>query len=202
MRYVVAAGVAAAVLLAGWFLFVRERPITNYPSTGTDIIAFGDSLVSGVGSSGGGFVELLSEQLGMPITNLGVPGDTTATGLARIDELDQYTPKVVMVLLGGNDYLKRIDSSETFSNLALIIEEIHNRGAIVLLLGVRGGLLFDNFDTEFKKLGRTYDVAHVPNVLDGLVENPALMTDRIHPNDAGYAIIAERILPVLRELVQ
>jgi len=71
---------------------------------------------------------------------LGVPGDTTADGLARMSELNAYKPKVVLLLLGGNDYLKRIPQEQTFANLAAIIKDIQSRGAIVLLLGVRGGL--------------------------------------------------------------
>lgn len=187
----------------GYFLFRSEQPITNYPSRGTDIVAYGDSLVLGVGATNGNdFVSLLSKKVGRPIINLGNSGDTTADGLARLNELDAYNLKVVVVLFGGNDYLRRVPEEQTFENLAKIIEHIQNRGAIVLLLGIRGGLFGDHFDSGFEKLRDTYHTAYVSNVLSGLLGNEKYMSDQIHPNDAGYARIAERVYPVLKKLVE
>lgn len=192
-----------ALVVLGFFYFSRSAPITNYPSNGTDIIAFGDSLVQGVGSSAGNnFVSLLSQKIGQPIINLGQAGDTTEDGLARIDQLDNYDPKIVLLLLGGNDHLKKIPVSDTHNTLALLIQNIQARGAIVLLLGVRGGLFIDNFSGEFKNLRDTYHTAFVSDVLKGLFQHPQYMSDTIHPNDAGYAIIADRIYPVLEPLLK
>jgi len=200
---------AAAVLIAGvglWQVFsapARGPHITNYPSAGTDIVAFGDSLVAGSGAtSGHDFVSLLSEKVGRQIYNLGVPGDTTADALARVSELDRYRPKVVLLLLGGNDHLKKVPIETTFQNLGKLIESIHARGAVVLLLGVKGNLFGDKFAPEFEKLRDVYGTAYVPNVLDGLFGNPDYMADSIHPNDAGNRIIAERIYPELVPLLK
>lgn len=187
----------------GIFYFSRTELITNYPSKGTDIIAFGDSLVEGVGStSGNDFVSLLSVKIGEPIINLGHAGDTTADGIARISQLDDYDPKIVLLLLGGNDHLKKIPVADTRKNLAILIQNIQARGAVVLLLGVRGGLFNDRFDTEFEELRDTYHTAYVPDVLDGLFGNAQYMSDPIHPNDSGYKMIAERIYPVLMSIIK
>lgn len=193
----------AAGLGAFWYFAPREPAVTNYPSSGTDIIAFGDSLVSGVGATmGNDFVSLLSKKTGTNIINLGVPGNTTSDGVVRLHELDPYTPKVVLLLLGGNDYLRRVPPEEAFRNLSLIIEDLHRRGAIVLLLGVRGGVLSDRYRSEYDALHEKYKTAYVPNVLEGLIGKAEYMTDQIHPNSDGYAIIAERIAPVLKELLK
>ncbi|MEK7106950.1 MAG: GDSL-type esterase/lipase family protein, partial [Patescibacteria group bacterium] len=144
----------------------------------------------------------LSKGIGREIVNLGVPGNTTADGLARINELDRYRPKVVLLLLGGNDHLKKLPIETTFGNLGKIIEDIHSRGAVVLLLGVKGNLFGDKFEPEFENLRDKYKTAYVSNVLDGLFRNPKLMEDSIHPNDAGNKIIAERIYPVLVPLLK
>ena len=197
-RYIIAVFAAAFLGLGAYWYFLGTHEVRNYPSSGTDIIAFGDSLVAGVGASPGrDFVSLLSKKIGQPIVNLGVSGDTTADGLARLSELDAYNPKVVIVLFGGNDYLRRVAQVQTFENLTEMVESIQAKGAIVLLLGVRGGLLNDHFDSEFKKLRNTHDTAYVPDVLDGLLGTQEYMSDEIHPNDAGYERIAERIYPVL-----
>jgi acyl-CoA thioesterase I len=194
----------AALLVGGiiWFFSSQKSEITNYPSGGTDIIAFGDSLVSGAGATkGNDFVSLLSKRIGTDIINLGVPGNTTADGLARLYELDAYNPKIVILLLGGNDHLKRVPIETTFHNLEKIVQAIQAKGAIVLLLGVKGNLFGDNFESQFESLRDTYHTAYVPNVLDGLFGNQTYMADAVHPNDAGNKIIAERVYPVLEEIL-
>lgn len=205
MKYrILPLGILVAALVAlSVFYFSRTEPITNYPSQGTDIIAFGDSLVVGDGSTNGNdLVSVLSRKIGRPIINLGHAGDTTADGIARLNQLDAYNPKIVLLLLGGNDYLKKIPVPDTRNNLATLIQNIHARGAIVLLLGVRGGLVRDHFNTEFENLRDTYRTAFVPNVLEGLFGNMQYMSDTVHPNNIGYEIISERIYPVLIEVIK
>lgn len=203
LRTIILAVLLVILVALGIYYFSRNGIITNYPSKGTDIIAFGDSLVEGLGStSGNDFVSRLSKKINQPIINLGHAGDTTLDGLARISQLDEYNPKVVLLLLGGNDHLKKIPVADTFKNLATLIENIHERGAVVVLLGVRGGLFNDRFDTEFEILRDNYDTAFVPDVLDGLFGNDKYMSDVIHPNDIGYGMIADRIYPALIEAIR
>lgn len=63
----------------------------------------------------------------------------------------------------------------------------------MVLLGVRGGLLYDSYEGDYRNLARETGAVYVPNVLDGLVGNPKYMDDAIHPNDSGYAIMADKI---------
>lgn len=199
---IIAAGLV--VLVTGYFLFFgTENKITNYPSSGTTIVAFGDSLVVGVGSTkDNDFVSKLSSKINAPIINLGKNGDTTNEALIRLDDVLESNPKIVLLLLGGNDYLRKTSKEETFSNLGLMIESIQQSGSIVILLGVRGGILKDEYKDDFKELSKKYGTAYVPNVLDGVFGHSDLMSDSIHPNDAGYEIIAEKIYPVLKELIE
>ncbi len=192
------------VIIGFVYLFLNREPeVLNYPSSGIGIVAFGDSLVYGQGStSGNDFVSLLSKELSVQIKNLGESGDTTTLALLRIDEVTKENPKVVLVLLGGNDYLRKIPKKETFKNLGEIIEKIQSSGAVVVVLGVRGGLLRDSYESDFEDFTREYKTAYVPNVLDGLIGNSEFMSDSIHPNDKGYAIIASRVLPVLKKYTQ
>jgi len=186
-----------------WYFFPSTYAIKNYPSSGETIIAFGDSLVQGVGSiEGNDFVSLLAARINTPIINLGRSGDTTAEALTRIDSVLSKNPKVVMVLLGGNDFLKRVPKHEMLSNLEKIITTIQNRGAVVILLGVRGGLITDGYESDLKSLAETTGSAYVPNVLKGLIGDPKYMDDSVHPNNAGYVIIADRIYPVLEKMLK
>lgn len=197
-------GVALIALLILYFIFGSSTKIKNYPSSGTDIVAFGDSLVQGVGatSDSTNFVSILARRVGKPIINLGVSGNTTEDGLKRLSELDKYKPKVVILLLGGNDYLRKVPIDTTFGNLEKIIKNIQDRGAIVLLLGVRGGIISDKFDDRFQDLADKTESAFVSNVLDGLITKDEFMSDAIHPNDTGYAKIATRVYPVLYKVIK
>ena len=75
------------------------QDITNYPGDGTTIVAFGDSLVEGVGATAGNdFVSVLSTEIGEPIVNLGQRGDTTRDGLKRLDSVIAQDPQKVFLI--------------------------------------------------------------------------------------------------------
>ena len=76
--------VALAVLAFHWS---RPRHYANLPPTVEGPwVAFGDSLTEGVGASPGhDYPALLSQLLGVSIINLVRSGETTESGLARID---------------------------------------------------------------------------------------------------------------------
>jgi lysophospholipase L1-like esterase len=38
--------------------------------------------------------------------------------------------------------------------------------------------------------------------LDGVFGHPSLMSDGVHPNDAGYAVVAERVRRVVEPLLK
>jgi acyl-CoA thioesterase I len=195
--------VCVAIALV-WFFFFKQPNFTNYPPKGQNIIAFGDSLVQGIGAtSDTNFVSKLSEKINQPIINAGVSGNTTSEALERIEEdVLSKDPKIVIVLLGGNDYLRRVDRKVTFSNLQKIVDMIHQKGSMVLLLGVRGGLLKDNYKDDFDVFAKRNNIAYVPNVLDDILGNEELMFDQVHPNEKGYEVIAEKVLPVLEKLLK
>lgn len=183
-----------------WYFFSSQGDITNYPPKNQTIVAFGDSLVFGQGATEGkDFVTLLSAKLGRVIINLGVSGNTTADGLLRAHEVLEEDPGVVILLLGGNDYLRKIPEAETRQNLGMLIETFQRNGSVVVLLGVRGGILQDGRGGMYEDLSKKYGTVYVSDVLDGVFLKPELMSDGIHPNDKGYAIIAERLFEVFKD---
>ncbi|MCP6720301.1 MAG: GDSL-type esterase/lipase family protein [Patescibacteria group bacterium] len=195
--------IAVIVAAVIWFIPEDSYEIKNYPSAGETIVAFGDSLVEGVGSSAGhDFVSLLSEKIGVPIVNAGRSGDTTSMALQRLgSDVLSRDPDIVLVLLGGNDYLEGVAKSETFGNLNLIIDRIQEEGAIVAILAIQGGLFQDDYRGSFTRLAEEKGAAYVPNVLRGIIGRADLLSDSVHPNDKGYKIMADRIEPVLQDLL-
>lgn len=194
--------IVLSVALVAWAWTRTQYPIRNAPAAGQTIVAFGDSLVVGTGApTGADFVSLLSAHIERPIVNAGVAGDTTAAALARLDDIRKRKPDLVIVLLGGNDALQRVAVAQTLGNLRAIITRLQDDGAVVLLLGVRGGLIGDPYQREFAKLARELHAAYIPNILDGVWGNAQQMADEVHPNAIGYGVMAERAAPVVRRLV-
>lgn len=189
--------ILAAVLLVGLFVWRQFFHITvkNAHPSGSTVIAFGDSLTAGVGASAGqDYPAQLSKLSGVTVLNKGVAGETTAQALKRLDrDVIQQDPKIVIVLLGGNDMLQRLGSKQCFDNLDTIVNRIQDTGALVVLVGIKGLLFMDNYGPEYKRLARARGCVFVPDVLNGIIDSPKLKSDQVHPNGAGYKLVAERI---------
>ena len=83
-----------------------------------------------------------------------------------------------------------------------MIDQIHQTGAAVVLVGVRGSLFGDKYEEEFEVLAEAMQVNLVPDILSGIFGHPSLMADAIHPNNDGNLLMADRLEPVLRELLE
>lgn len=194
-------GLVVAGVGVWWWHSVRQpMPPANYPPTARGPwVAFGDSLTRGYGAEPGrDYPTVLGQRLGVKILNHGRDGDTTAAALARLEEVVRLQPRVVLLCLGGNDSLQRLPPEQTFANLGRIIDRLHREGTFVVLLGVRSASVRDHYALSFRRLARTKRVVLVANILDGVLGHPERMADFIHPNEQGYAVIAERVATALQ----
>ncbi len=181
-----------------WMWFNSEQALKD-----KKIVAIGDSLIEGIGSeSGGGFVSMLSQDLGVSITNLGKRGDTTEDVLKRIKDLNEYKPEVVILLVGGNDFLRGVPAEIIFKNLELIIDEVEKSGAEVLLLGLESHLPGRKYGGFYEELVEEKNIQYVPNVLGKVFGIREYMADGLHPNDQGYRIMADYVKPYLVSLLK
>jgi acyl-CoA thioesterase-1 len=181
-----------------------KKEITNINSRGKNIICFGDSLTSGEGAGEGeDYPSILAENLSMPVINAGKPGDTTFEALKRLktDVLDQ-SPLLVILEFGGNDFLQKISPSETFKNLEEMIRKIQEKGAIVAIAEVRAGVILAGYSKEYRRLAKKYHTILIPDILGGILTNPDLKSDYIHPNAEGYKVMAEKVLKVIQPVIQ
>ena len=175
----------------------------NFPPTATGPwIAFGDSLTQGFGAEeGSDYPAMLGKKLGIPIINQGVAGDTSVDGLTRLPAVVAQRPRVVLLCFGGNDTLQSMSMEETFTRLETMIDQFHDDGSFVVLIGIRSASVFDKYEARFKRLAKSKKVLYVPNMLDGILNEPKLMSDMVHPNDAGYERVAARLDEILRPLL-
>jgi acyl-CoA thioesterase I len=194
-------GLAAVV----YFLWPARRwEYRNFPPTATGAwVAFGDSLTLGTGAGNGGYPALLGARLGVTLQNLGVAGETTADGLRRLAEVEALQPRVVLLCFGGNDVLRGQSREQMFANLGAMIDRLQAAGSFVVLIGIRGASVLGDANAKgFAELAEQKQVMHIPNLLDGIIGTPSLMSDYVHPNDAGYERIAARLEEELKPLVE
>ena len=137
------------------------------------------------------------------VQNLGVAGETTADGLRRVAEVEALQPRVVLLCFGGNDVLRGQSREQMFANLGVMIDRLHAQGSFVVLIGIRGTTVWRDVNAKgFAQLAEQKQVMHIPNLLDGLIGTPSLMSDYVHPNDAGYEQIAARLEKELKPLLE
>ncbi len=171
---------------------------------GTSIVCFGDSLTQGVGASPGhDYPSLLSKALGTSVINAGVDGDETADALKRLDtDVLAKDPRLVIVELGANDFLDNVPLNRAFANLDTIVQRIEAQGAVVVLVGPAPSPLSNALQKDYDRIIQKHPIAYIPNILDGIFTNRRFKSgDHLHPNDQGYALIAERIRRVIEPLL-
>jgi len=182
------------LVLLGYFLSGPDSyPITNAVPGGKTLVCFGDSLTYGMGAAKGrDYPSQLSRLLGESVVNLGVPGDTTAGALARIDQVLQLEPRVVFLTLGGNDLKNGVAREAAFANLRTIVTKLQQSGALVVIGGIQIPMLGRGFGDAYQQLARETGSLLLDNVFENIMGHSSLMSDNIHPNDKGYAIMASR----------
>ena len=181
-------------------MFLPQAPtLRNTSPTGENIICFGDSLTSGIGASPGmDYPSQLSGMISLPVINAGRPGDTTEDALDRLeDDVLSRSPRIVLVALGGNDFKNRLPRNAAFENLRQIVGKIQDQGALVVIGGIKIPLWGAELEKEYQQLARETGSLIVPNIYKDVFGNSSRMSDPIHPNDAGYRIIATRFREVL-----
>jgi acyl-CoA thioesterase I len=182
-----------------------ERPVR--------IVALGDSLTAGfqlaANESFPARLEaaLKAKGVAVEVVNAGVSGDTTSGGLARLDWSVPEGTDAVILELGANDMLRGVDPALTRATLEAIIVRLKSRGIEVLLSGMlTAPNLGVDFAREFNRiypdLAAVHDLVFDPFFVADIVRNPKLnLSDGLHPNAAGVAVIVNRILPKVEALI-
>ena len=179
---------------------------TNKLDDVNEILLFGDSLMSGYGLKENQALSIILENdlkeagYNIKVVNGSVSGDTSEDGLDRIEE---YTPDsdidLIVLGLGANDMLRRINPDQTENNLRKIIEIIKTKNIKIILAGMKAsptnGLVYKKkFDDIFPKLAEEYDLNLIPFLLKKVALNPKFnQSDGIHPNYEGAKVISETI---------
>ncbi len=157
------------------------------------VLAFGDSLTSGIGGSGENYPQRLVSLIGHHVINAGVPGETTAQGRERLAAvLRDSRPGLLILCLGVNDFLRGVPVAQIVANLGAMLDLAADASVPVLLLAVPapGESQIDPLFTALARPGQVRVDLHA--MADTLMQ-PALKAGLVHPNAEGYRRIAEAV---------
>ncbi len=190
-----------------------EKPIKSnnakYLESGSKIMAIGDSLTFGEGANKNEsypahLEKIAKEKNNIRVINEGVSGFTTEDLKERISGLiEKNQPQLILMNIGGNDFLRKTDISETDENLRYIIDTIKaKRIPLVMIAEPKpsvGGLITGLEDHEiYIELSDKYKIPLISNVFSEYLSESKYKSDLIHLNSAGYLEVAKE---VYKELV-
>ena len=178
----------------------EAKPAIRPLAPGATILAFGDSLTHGNGASAEqSYPAVLGKLLGVRVVNAGVPGEVSAAGRERLPGvLEQVRPQLVILIHGGNDFLRRLDVKQTKQNLRAMIEACRQQGADVVLAGVPQLGLFLSPAPFYAELAKEYRLPYLEDTLSAILKDSSLKSDEIHPNAAGYRQLAGALAELIR----
>lgn len=193
---------ALILLLALCACSGQRVPSLPHLSNDATILAFGDSLTFGTGANTDeAYPAQLAQMTGRKVINAGVPGETTAEGLARLPGvLDDSSPDMVILCLGGNDMLRRMDEQAMKDNLSKMTSEIRGRKIPLMLLAVpRPALLGLKADPAYVELAKDNQLPVENEILAQILSDRSKKSDPIHPNARGYHELAQAIADLMRK---
>lgn len=190
----------------------RDHKYANLPVK-SNVVILGDSLTYGTGANKGeDYATILASNTGWSVLNEGVPGNTSADGLARLADIlnahEAGEPKIDLLIieLGGNDFLRRVPEVETVNNLRVILAQAKASRIQTALLAIPEfspiGAAFGNLSDHplYEKLAKETSTPLVENVFSKVLGKNNLKSDQIHPNAEGYRVVASDLRDALIKL--
>lgn len=209
---------ATATLWMAWgWMFYEWRAIescgrTVALDTSRPVVCIGDSLTQGL-LPDRGYPEQLKSMIGLPVINLGFSGISTSQGLGQLPRVLEHHPQVVVIELGGHDFLKGHGRAATKQNLEKMIEGCRTAGADVILMEIPRGFMLDPFASLEREIAYEQDVQLISDswlrkvVVMSPVAPPGmwmpesrLSDDGIHSNPRGSKAIARYVAEALRSM--
>lgn len=184
----------------------RKKPRAQAIAADATVLALGDSLTAGVGAAPDAAYPVVLQRLtGWKVVNAGVSGDTSAQALARLPALLQtHAPALVILSIGGNDFLRRQSADATRAQVRQICSEALAGGAQVLLVAVpelsimaAAGRLSDH--PLYEEIASALKIPLHRNGWSGVLADEKLRADQVHANASGYALFTEGLVATLRE---
>lgn len=194
----------SALLAAALTACSKTAPHAALPA-GSTILALGDSLTAGYAADAeAAYPAVLAGLTGWQIINGGVSGNTSAQALARLPALMRRQPQLVLVSIGGNDFLRKVPEADTRSNIRQIVQQIKAAGVPAVLVAVpyfTTGALFGRLSEHpmYEELAAELNVPLLKGAWAEVLGDKKLKSDQIHANAQGYRVFAEKMWAFLKQ---
>jgi acyl-CoA thioesterase-1 len=170
-----ALGWLAALALAG----CSDNPRLARLAPDAVVLAFGDSLTYGTGAS---------------------EAESYPAQLERLPAaLEEFRPKLLLLCIGGNDFLRNLGQAQVAANLRRMIAMARGTGSEVLLIGTPEKGLLVRPPKFYAEIAAELGVPYEGQVIGEILRNADLKSDPVHPNAHGYRLMAERVAELLRK---
>ena len=163
------------------------------------ILAFGDSLTYGTGTSRDkAYPAVLETLINRKVINAGVPGEITREGLLRLPQLlSRHQPDLLILCHGGNDILRKLDMVIAKNNIQQMIDLAREQQIQVILIAVPEFGLFLDPAPIYQEIAEENNLPILLDALSDILSSSRLKSDHIHPNSIGYQQLAENISDML-----
>ncbi len=165
------------------------------------VLAFGDSLTYGTGAGeNDSYPAQLEKLIGRRVIRAGVPGEVSAQALARLPQaLDEHAPKLLLLAIGGNDFLRRLGNAQAEQNVRAMVKLARSRGVEVFLIATPEPGFTVTPPAFYASIAEEFRLPYDDEVIGKVLRDASLKSDPIHPNARGYRLIAERLAAALKE---
>ncbi len=178
------------------------KPVTlSRLEPGATVLAFGDSLTFGTGAKEEeSYPSQLAPLIGRRVVRAGVPGEVSAAALARLPgALDEHAPRVLLLCIGGNDFLQRLGKSQAAANVRAMVQLARNRGIEVVLIGTPEPGFSVSPPEFYEQIAKEFKLPYDGDTIGRVLKDRNLKSDPVHPNAQGYGIIAQRLAALLKK---
>lgn len=179
------------------------------------IVALGDSITYGFPYSPNlSWVNLVSQELAVPVINKGINGDSTAGMLERfIRDVINNSPSHVIIMGGTNDACARVPEEKVYGHFCDMVE-LAFAHCIIPIIGIPIPCNYSNdeyFLGLYREEMREYAISNKLNMIDfysefveskGRSVNGKLYSDALHPNEEGYRVMTNTALRVLKSCLR
>ena len=176
------------------YYFMKDTPVVkNVNNAGSTVVAFGDSLTAGYGApKGEAYPDFLAKKIGREVVNLGLSGETATHAPSRLAQVLEQNPYMVLIEFGANDYMQGRSMETAVAAVGQIVDAVQQAGAIAVIVDT-GGPGMGRYTKAYKEMARQKEAVFVPEILKGIFNKRQYKSDMVHPNAAGYEIVAERV---------
>ena len=187
---------AAALLLSACGPSVPKLPKLAPEAT---ILAFGDSLTFGTGTSPDkAYPAVLSRLAKRKVVAAGVPGEISEEGLARLPAvLDEVKPALLVLCHGGNDFLRKLGEAGAEANVRAMVALARSKGVAVAIVATPKPGFGASRVAFYEAIGKDLGVPVEADVLADVLSSGSLKSDLVHPNAEGYEKVAKAVARLL-----